>query len=425
MSELLYVDNKVVYSECCMSSSYHNQLILANTQNGMCFKITKECYDILEKVVGQNVTLREFFEWFEDLSDQHYFQTVINILLKYQIIEFVSTINKDEQYSVILMLTKRCNLKCNHCSANADTIEKQDPLSLKDWKVIIDKLSGLKYHTIVITGGEALVREDFFEIVSYVKEKLYGKICYMTNATLVTKDNAAKLSNIFDNFSISLDGADEESCRPIRGMGVFERAIGGIKLLKAEGMKDFSVSLTKVKQNAYCVEKFKKLARSLGAEPMVRNYDVVGRAKEHLELLPEDIDEQFRPMISQPKGLKGHYYPEDLPVCSSCSAGIKKFCISENGDIYPCQVMAFPEFKMGNIMDIESIRDFYISREFENTEGYQNFLNVFPPYSEKCRECPVKTHCTHCALYSYLMMNRSNYNELCKMKREGLMAIWN
>ena len=44
------------------------------------------------------------------------------------------------------------------------------------------------------------------------------------------------------------------------------------------------------------MDEFITLAKELGAEPMIRNFDIVGRAKEHLELLPNDIDEQFLQM---------------------------------------------------------------------------------------------------------------------------------
>lgn len=405
-------------------STYENLIIVANVRNGMSFKMTKECFDILNAMIEKKASLDEFWTWFEEDDDKKYFQRILEVLLAYGIAEYVEENKLEGKYTIIFVLTNRCNLKCNHCCVSATFGEGNEAMSLEDWKQVIDKLQVVNLKEVIFTGGEPLVRSDFFEIVAYAKERLKCSFSLMTNGTLINVDNAKRLVNIFDNFSFSLDGISEETCAPVRGKGVFERAMKGIEIMKSEGMKSFSLSLTRVKQNAHCIMEFEKLAKSLGGEPMIRNFDIVGRATEHMELLPEDIDEVYRPVISEPVGENGHYFPEDLPVCASCGAGVSKLSISSDGDIFPCQVMSFPEFKMGNIKDIDSIHDFLYRNEYAETDGFKSFLDIFPPYSSSCKDCPVKTHCTHCALYAYLMKNKSNFNDLCEMKKEGLMPIW-
>ncbi len=406
-------------------STYRNQIIVANVRNGMNFKMTKECYDILNALIEKKASLDEFWTWFVEDSDKVYFQKILEVLLAYRIVEYAEDNKPEEKYTVIFVLTNRCNLKCNHCCVSATFGEGNEAMSLEDWKQIIDKLHGVDLKEVIFTGGEPLIRSDFFEIANYAKERLKCGFSLMTNGTLINVENAKRLVKIFDNYSFSLDGVDEETCAPVRGKGVFARAMKGIEIMKSEGMKSFSISLTKVKQNAHCINKFEELAKSLGGDPMIRNFDIVGRAMEHVEMLAEDIDEAYRPVISEPCGENGHYFPENMPVCASCGAGVSKLCISSNGDVFPCQVMSFPEFKMGNIKEIGSIYDFIHKNIYAETEGFKNFLDIFPPYSPSCKNCPVKTHCTHCALYAYLMKNKSNFNNLCELKKEGLMPIWN
>ena len=73
--------------------------------------------------------------------------------------------------SVQISLTNRCNLKCKHCAASANSINGNDPLTTAEFKTIIDKLLSCKVEKIILSGGEPLVRNDLIEILHYIREK--------------------------------------------------------------------------------------------------------------------------------------------------------------------------------------------------------------------------------------------------------------
>lgn len=415
-------NNKIQYCDYFEMSEYNGLVIIANTNNGMNFKMTKECFEILDKCIKSNIKLNEFLNSFEDEEDRKYFQRILETIMRYGIV-VSGTIEKS--YVPVLELTNRCNLRCNHCCIDAVSYNQNDDLSTNDWKKIIDKLVGMNLQFITITGGEPLVREDFFEIAEYAKLTLGVPMQLMSNATLISEDNANRLLSLFDDFSFSLDGSDEESCAAVRGKGVFHSALRGIEIMKKKGMESFSVSFTKVKQNEKNVDEFIKLVEKLGGKPMIRHYDVIGRAREHLELITEDIDEQFRPAIAEPSDADGHYYPEKMPMCVCCSAVDNKICITHTGDIYPCQILMYPEFLLCNANEIESIAEFWNNGEQYLTEGYKNFAEVHTAHSSYCKDCAVKLFCDSCVLYTYLMKHRDNFEELCNMKRKELMPVWN
>lgn len=400
----------------------HNGLIIiANTVTGLNFKMTKECFEILDRCISHRVTFEEFYKWFQDPEDCEYFKKILEVIVKYGII--VPENHKDKM-TITLEITNRCNLRCRHCCMDASPVSEDTDLSTEEWKQIIDKFMPLDLEYLTITGGEPLVRQDIFEIAAYAKETLGIPLQLMSNATLINENNADRLLELFDDFSFSLDGADEKSCSAVRGQGVFERAMKAINLMKSKGMKHFSLSLTEVKQNKDSVDDFIKLAEEMGAEPIIRNFDVVGRAKEHLELLPEDVDAAYLPFLPPYPDGKDYFPPNDMPMCISCGAMEKKMAIGHDGTLYPCISMLHPQFRMGNIKDIDDFGRYIVNKEYMATDGYQFFCNMHPARSEECSSCPVRLFCDSCVQYTFLMKHHPKCSEFCEVKRRELIRVW-
>lgn len=72
--------------------------------------------------------------------------------------------------TVALELTYKCNNKCIFCSCpwESDKTFKGNELTTDEWKEIIDKLVLLGLGGITLTGGEALLRPDIFELIEYI-----------------------------------------------------------------------------------------------------------------------------------------------------------------------------------------------------------------------------------------------------------------
>ncbi len=67
-------------------------------------------------------------------------------------------------FEIVWNVTYQCNLRCKHCYENAGT-EKRVELSTYEAKQAIDKLSklaGIGLPALSFSGGEPLVRKDFF-----------------------------------------------------------------------------------------------------------------------------------------------------------------------------------------------------------------------------------------------------------------------
>lgn len=411
------------YSKFLGKVEHENQVIIANTANGKNFKLTKECFEILDQGVREELTTEEFLDAFEDGGDREYFEKVLSTLKEYRIL---TTKEENNPYRVYLMLTNRCNLNCLHCCVDASSTYHEEELDTEEWCAIADKLKGLNLSHICMTGGEPMIRTDFFEIAEYFKKHLGAKISLMSNATLINEGNADRLLKLFDGgFSFSLDGINEETCSLIRGQGTFARTMSGIEIMKSRGMKEFSLSFTITRLTKRYIKDFVKLAQELGAKPLLRHFDLAGRALEHPELMVEEDLMQYycRSLLSDDEKVD-HFAPDKLPECISCAAGKTTFSVSNKGEVYPCQLLTAPEYTYGSVKNIQSFRCFFENEEFKNTEGYRRLREVYPPSSEYCKDCGVKLHCDLCTYPIHVLKQLKNKEEICKLKRMQWEAIW-
>jgi len=133
-------------------------------------------------------------------------------------------------------ITGRCNLKCRHCYIDApDSLYGE--LSTSQIDTILEQLSDANIMALSITGGEPLIRKDFFEFYQKILDRKISVSAIYTNGLLVTEKWLEKFESIEKNkltFSISFDGIGcHDWVRNRKGME--QRALDAIKLLKKHG----------------------------------------------------------------------------------------------------------------------------------------------------------------------------------------------
>ena len=77
---------------------------------------------------------------------------------------------------VVWNCTKTCNLSCVHCYARSEAIKYQNELSHEEGLALIDQLADFKVPVILFSGGEPLLRPDFFELANYLLYKF--DVCF-------------------------------------------------------------------------------------------------------------------------------------------------------------------------------------------------------------------------------------------------------
>lgn len=138
---------------------------------------------------------------------------------------------------VVWNSTRTCNLKCRHCYMDSDSRRYSDELSTAEAKKFIDDLAEFKVPVLLFSGGEPLMRSDFFELAEYAAQKNI-RPTLSTNGTLINLETARKIKNIGVGYvGISLDGLKSVNDK-FRGVeGAFQRAMAGIENCVAVGQR--------------------------------------------------------------------------------------------------------------------------------------------------------------------------------------------
>ncbi|AEF94397.1 Radical SAM domain protein [Desulfotomaculum nigrificans CO-1-SRB] len=137
---------------------------------------------------------------------------------------------------VVWNSTRTCNLKCRHCYSESDS-KKYNELSTEEAKRFIDDLAEFKVPVLLFSGGEPLVRPDFFELVAYAGEKGI-RTTISTNGTLITPQVAWRLKDLGVGYvGISLDGIGKINDEFRGREGAYEAALAGIRNCLAVGQR--------------------------------------------------------------------------------------------------------------------------------------------------------------------------------------------
>jgi len=104
-------------------------------------------------------------------------------------------------------------------------------------KTFIRDLAEFGVPVVLFSGGEPLMRRDFFELADYARQQGL-RIAISTNGTLITREVAKKIKDIgFAEVGISLDGLRSNNDRFRGRNGAYQAALDGIRNCIALGLR--------------------------------------------------------------------------------------------------------------------------------------------------------------------------------------------
>jgi 12,18-didecarboxysiroheme deacetylase len=143
----------------------------------------------------------------------------------------------DKKPVVVWNVTRRCNLKCLHCYAQATAGAAPDELSRDEALAFLRDLKDFGVPVVLFSGGEPLMRPDLFDLMERTVA-LGMRAVISTNGTLITPDAAGRLRKLGLSYvGISLDGT-ENTHDKFRGQpGAFAAAMAGVRHCQARDLK--------------------------------------------------------------------------------------------------------------------------------------------------------------------------------------------
>lgn len=349
--------------------------------------------------------------------------------------------------AVVWNFTHQCNLRCSHCYVDAENSLGNSELSTKDCCKVIDKLVEADVAELNFTGGEPLVRKDFFEVTRYASEQQLN-VTLASNGIQLTKENVLKLKKIgVTSINISLDGVSPKNHERIRNAeGSFDLAVKEIEnSVKYGNFSEVIVNTTLTKFTIQEIPKIYEFVKKLGATkyyvsrilPVGRGkgfskYD--GSPKEKIKVL-RFLYEKFKGSIDSnneiPALARGMTYYSKVcyeesrgklfPVCeiltgfekthlqnfgnnlpnvittiseffTGCAAGLFYCGLSPEGEVLPCAPAT--NMKLGNLLE-NSLEDIWSHHPIFKQLRKRNKIRG------KCSSCSVKSLCGGCRLTSF------------------------
>lgn len=256
-----------------------------------------------------------------------------------------------------IIITYRCNAKCNMCNVWHHPTKVSDEIMIDDIKKLP---SGLRF--INITGGEPFVRNDIEDIIKVVREKT-KRIVISSNGFFTDR-----ILNLFQKYPdlgirISIEGLQKNN-DAIRGIpDGFDRGLRTLFSLRRMGIKDIGFGMTVQDKNCKDLIPLYELSHALNYEFATatlhnshyfhkfnntiddRDMVAVEFSKLITELLKSNsVKKWFRAYFNY--GLMNYIYGGErlLP----CEMGTESFFVDPGGDVLACNGMNV-KVPMGNI----------------------------------------------------------------------------
>lgn len=280
-------------------------------------------------------------------------------------------------------ITRRCNESCAHCYNNSSPRGFDPPY--EKISGIIDELSDFKFRNLTLSGGEPMMRRDFWSIVERLRP-ITRELTLGTNATLISESNIDRVERYVDVLNVSLDDPDEASFDAFRGYkGAFSRTVEALRLL-AKTRSRVYVQTVLTRSSASRLRELGSLVASLKPSRWVVRFAFEsGRARDNesaflsareifdLSDFLEEVREEFHwdiPNIdigaNYPWSYREPYpYKKNPKKIQTCAAATTNAALDAFGRLAPCSIFTETDFKSPSVYNSSFMEQWRHASEME------------------------------------------------------------
>lgn len=264
-------------------------------------------------------------------------------------------------------LTARCNFNCPMCYVHMTPEQLKasgkEELTAKQWLDLARAAKDKGMVFVLLTGGEPLVRKDFFEI--YDGMRAMGLLISINSNGSMLKGEILErfLENPPFRFNISLYGGNNETYRNMCGIPAYDQVKENIRRLRQAGVEvSLNLSITPYNKDdlaqiyADAVELDVNVRASSYMYPSVRvngeQYGCGNRLScsesakysvewDKLRFTPEEFSLRAEALM-QRQGIEQEGCPVEEGEGVRCRAGSTAFWMTWDGRMLPCGMMTTP-----------------------------------------------------------------------------------
>lgn len=301
-------------------------------------------------------------------------------------------------------ITSSCNLSCNYCY-NDSSIYKNQYMNMDTFNNLLMSISSKKnISTIILSGGEPLIHPKIEDICTLISQ--YGLLYRIyTNGTLITPDFIKIIRKARPSIQITLDSSDQEINDKYKGKGSFKQIYDSIELLN----KNYNMENVLIRCNLNyelltsdrALRQYISLLKTLEVKyAFFSLINAQGRAKHCL--FPTKIKD-MRQIQEFSNRVKTLAIENDISITGP-KIGVCHYCpytatqtykgeyiihITPNGDVYPCNGLAYTNNLLGNINDSDIL-------DIISGEQMHNFIRKVQRRSLEmlsCGKCSFRFFC--------------------------------
>ena len=173
-----------------------------------------------------------------------------------------------EPVCLYLETTNRCNLLCTTCPRTFEALEPPADMSWELFTHVVDQFPRIA--RVVLHGvGEPMMVPTLPRMIRYLKDR-GAYVLFNTNGTLLTRRKGQELIDSgLDELRISLDAAEPEAFKLVRGRDMFARIVRNVRAFRAMqrnlglDLPRVSLWLTGLKETVAQLSDFVRLAHQI------------------------------------------------------------------------------------------------------------------------------------------------------------------
>jgi radical SAM protein with 4Fe4S-binding SPASM domain len=290
--------------------------------------------------------------------------------------------------SVQWELTYRCNERCTHCYLDvlAPGAKVPGELSTAECKRVLDELAALGALTVTFSGGEALVRSDFFEIAQYARKKGFA-VRLFTNGILIKAEVADKIAAVrpvvVELSVYGVDAATHDGLTMIRGS--FDLTMRAFDLLRARGVRTI-LKAPIMRENFRQMSALRDLALEKGANFQYDLTIVPKHTGDRSPLQHRLTDDELLELFRRELTVDGWTLAPYKDSYRFCGIGLTSITIGPYGDVYSC---------VGARVSAGNVREQPLA-EIWRAPVWQELSQLTLVNLPVCASCELRQYCVRC-----------------------------